>query len=259
MNLLQPDEKFANAHNDRFSTVKSNALFLSPLRLHFQDCLAVQRNQLSALEIYCAANDSIDGTIVRQATIPTGQVKQLIDPTADSNAYVLALLVANSVEFWQWTSGGNYMLQQRLSLMQAEQMALATHENRSFLAVLTAAPAVAIYIYRRVAFKFIKDSNALDYQLAQIFDLEESGPPRQLLLMHLQKSKDLLLCLSNASPTQTLRIYQHQGVAGFQQLLGESTLPAANSLQRLELADKQILALSNSEGIYLVGPQFIRL
>ncbi|XP_030242675.1 uncharacterized protein LOC108653218, partial [Drosophila navojoa] len=250
--LLQPDEKFANAHNDRFSTVKSNALFLSPLRLHFQDCLAVQRNQLSALEIYCAANDSIDGTIVRQATIPTGQVKQLIDPTADSNAYVLALLVANSVEFWQWTSGGNYMLQQRLSLMQAEQMALATHENRSFLAVLTAAPAVAIYIYS-------KDSNALDYQLAQIFDLEESGPPRQLLLMHLQKSKDLLLCLSNASPTQTLRIYQHQGVAGFQQLLGESTLPAANSLQRLELADKQILALSNSEGIYLVGPQFIRL
>lgn len=152
--LLQPDEKFANPHNERFSAVKSNALFLSPLRLQFQDCVAVQK-QLPALDIYCAGNDSIDDTITRQVTIPTGQVKQLIDPTADKNAYVLALLVANSVEFWQWTSDGNYMLQQRLPLMQAEQMALAEHENRSFLAVLTAAPAAAIYIYRRVAKKFM--------------------------------------------------------------------------------------------------------
>lgn len=117
------------------------------MRLQSLDCLAVQKELLS-LDIYCMANDSIDSTITRHASISTGQVKQLIDPTADKNAYVLALLVANSVEFWQWTVDSKYKLQQRLLLMQAEQMALAEHENRSYLAVLTAAPAAAIYIYR---------------------------------------------------------------------------------------------------------------
>lgn len=104
-----------------------------------------------------------------------------------------------------------------------------------------------------------KESIDVDYQLAQIFDLEEAVLPRQLLLMHLHKSKDLLLCLTNASPTQTLRIYQHQGVAGFQHLLGDSTLPASQSLQTLELSETQLLALANGEGIFLVGPLFSRL
>lgn len=145
---LQPHEKFAEQYNTVFAPISNGASFRSPLRLMFLDCLALQK-ELEELVIYCLANSSINSTIWRQAAIPTGRVKQLL-PVADNIGSALALLVDNSVEFWRWTVDGSSKLQQRLPLMQAEQMALARHENRYYLAVLTAAPAAALHIYRQV-------------------------------------------------------------------------------------------------------------
>ncbi|EDW60476.2 uncharacterized protein clos [Drosophila virilis] len=250
---LQPHEKFAEQSNTVFAQISNGATFRSPLRLMFLDCLALQK-ELEELVIYCLANSSINSTIWRQAAIPTGRVKQLL-PVADNIGSALALLVDNSVEFWRWTVDGSSKLQQRLPLMQAERMALARYENRYYLAVLSAAPAAALHIYSA------DNSNALDYHLEQIFELDESPQQRRLLFVHLHKSKDLLLCLSNAAATQALRIYQHLGVAGFQPILSESTLPAAQFLQTLELPVSQntVLALVNGEGVFLVEPQFTKL
>lgn len=99
--------------------------------------------------------------------------------------------------------------------------------------------------------------------MQQTFDLTETAArPRQLHFWQLAKSKDLLLCLSNATPTQSLRIYQHQGITGFQQIIGDSTLPAARYLQLLQLsvAQQQLLALiSEDDGVFLVAAKFIQL
>lgn len=103
----------------------------------------------------------------------------------------------------------------------------------------------------------------LHFQLQQTFDLVEPATrPRQLHFWQLSKSKDLLLCLSNATPTQSLRIYQHKGITGFQQIIGDSTLPPARYLQLLQLsgAQQELLALvSEDDGAYLVAAQFMPL
>lgn len=108
---------------------------------------------------------------------------------------------------------------------------------------------------------FSADQLELHFELLQTVDLAEHATrsPRQVQFLQLNKSKDLLLCVSNATPTQSLRIYQHQGITGFQQIIGESTLPVAKYLHILQLpvAQRQLLVLaSEQDGIFLVAPQF---
>lgn len=115
-----------------------------------------------------------------------------------------------------------------------------------------------IYIFHS---SFSADQLELHFQLLQTFDLADpaAGSPHQVQFLQLHKSKDLLLCVSNATPTQSLRIYQHQGITGFQQIIGESTLPVAKYLQVLQLpvAQRQLLVLaSEHDGVFLVAPQF---
>lgn len=107
---------------------------------------------------------------------------------------------------------------------------------------------------------FSADQLELDFELLQTFDLAEpvARSTRQVQFLKLHKSKDLLLCVSNATPTQSLRVYQHQGITGFQQIVGESTLPVAKYLHMLQLpmAQRQLLVLASEDGVFLVAPQF---
>ncbi|KAL7735784.1 hypothetical protein ACLKA6_017791 [Drosophila palustris] len=215
------------------------------------DCLALQKES-KELVIHCLDKNS---NVKQQIVIPTGHVKQLLSlADDDDNGTLLALLGHNTVEFWQWNGSSEF--QQRLQLMQAEQIALAKHENQLYLAVLTAPPATGVHIYRSDYRK------SLDFQIEQVFDLDEAvQQPRHLSFVQLHRSKDLLLCLSNATPTQPLRIYQYQGVKGFQQILGDSTLPGAKLLKTLQMPGMRhpLLALADGDGVYLVAPQFTRL
>lgn len=107
---------------------------------------------------------------------------------------------------------------------------------------------------------FSADQLELDFELLQTFDLAEpvARSTRQVQFLQLYKSKDLLLCVSNATPTQSLRVYQHQGITGFQQIVGESTLPVAKYLHMLYLpvAQRQLLVVTSEDGVFLVAPQF---
>ncbi|KAH8384888.1 hypothetical protein KR093_011414 [Drosophila rubida] len=211
------------------------------------DCLATQSDD-EALVIQCR------DTIKPRFMIPTRHVKQLISIDNEEQS-ILALLTHTAVELW--LCNGAPELLQRLPLIQAEQIAFAEHHKQNYLAVLTASPAAGINIYRSDYMK------ALDFQIEQVIDLDAASlQPRQLSFLQLEQTKDLLLCLSNASPMHSLRIYQHNGVAGFQQILGDSTLPEAKFLKLIDMPvmRRQLLALANEEhGIYLVEPQFIRL
>lgn len=117
-----------------------------------------------------------------------------------------------------------------------------------------------IYFIDILHSSFSADHLELDFELLQTFDLAEpvARSPRQVQFLQLNKSKDLLLCVSNATPTQSLRIYQHQGITGFQQIVGESTLPVAKYLHMLYLpvAQRQLLVLASEDGVFLVAPQF---
>ncbi|KAH8418592.1 hypothetical protein KR222_003032 [Zaprionus bogoriensis] len=233
-------------------TMLSNATFLCPLQLEaLLDCLAVQRANQTLL-IYCSSN----GTVRRRAEIATGQAVKQLAALATDNGALLALRGHNAVELWQ-CSDNSCALLQRLNVMQTQQVALAQHEEQLYLAVLTAPPAAVVHIYRA-------ERRQADWQLQlqQSFDLvEQASLPRQLQFVELLESKDLLLCLSNASPKQSLRIYQEQGITGFQQIIGDSTLPAVLQLEMLQLpaAQAQLLALISGDGVYLVAPQFTRL
>jgi len=82
--------------------------------------------------------------------------------------------------------------------------------------------------------------------------------------MHLPESDDLLLCVSNAAtqlPQQPLRIYQHRGAAGFQQILGDSALPKAHALEVLHLPSHKLrlLSMATEESVYLLQSQFTTL
>lgn len=107
---------------------------------------------------------------------------------------------------------------------------------------------------------FSADQLELDFELLQTFDIAEpvARSTRQVQFLQLYKSKDLLLCVSNATPTQSLRVYQHQGITGFQQIVGESTLPVAKYLHMLYLpvAQRQLLVVTSEDGVFLVAPQF---
>lgn len=65
---------------------------------------------------------------------------------------------------------------------------------------------------------------------------------------------DLLLFTLTRNIDAPLTIYQYKGVAGFQQIVGATTLPAIHAYQLLHLenADKNILALTTSEGLLFV-------
>ncbi|KAH8299952.1 hypothetical protein KR044_007877 [Drosophila immigrans] len=233
--LLSPPE---NALRTRFGPLADNLTYICPLQMQSLDCLATQSDD-KALVIQCLGN------IVSRILIPTRQhVKQLLSVDNDKDS-ILSLLTHNAVELWLWN--GTMALQQRLPLMQAEHIALAQHQMHDYLAVLTASPAAAIHIYRRIE---------------QVIDLEAaSEQPRQLSFVQMQQSKDLLLCVSNATPMQSLRIYQHNGITGFQQILGDSTLPAVKWLKAIEVPvmRQQLLALANGQSVYLVAAQFTRL
>lgn len=117
-----------------------------------------------------------------------------------------------------------------------------------------------IYFIDILHSSFSADHLELDFELLQTFDLAEpvARSTRQVQFLQLHKSKDLLLCVSNATPTQSLRVYQHQGITGFQQIVGESTLPVAKYLHMLLLpvAQRQLLVLASEDGVFLVAPQF---
>lgn len=117
-----------------------------------------------------------------------------------------------------------------------------------------------IYFIDILHSSFSADQLELDFELLQTFDLAEpvARSTRQVQFLQLYKSKDLLLCVSNATPTQSLRVYQHQGITGFQQIVGESTLPVAKYLHMLYLpvAQRQLLVVTSEDGVFLVAPQF---
>lgn len=117
-----------------------------------------------------------------------------------------------------------------------------------------------IYFIDILHSSFSADHLELDFELLQTFDLAEpvARSTRQVQFLQLYKSKDLLLCVSNATPTQSLRVYQHQGITGFQQIVGESTLPVAKYLHMLYLpvAQRQLLVVTSEDGVFLVAPQF---
>lgn len=77
--------------------------------------------------------------------------------------------------------------------------------------------------------------------------------------MHLPESKDLLLFVSNLLPEQSLTIFQYRGAAGFQKILGESSLPHANDLRVIEMPGTKLLSLATDETIYILRPQFTTL
>lgn len=78
--------------------------------------------------------------------------------------------------------------------------------------------------------------------------------------MHLSESKDHLLFATNLFPQQSLTIFQYCGAAGFQQILGKSSLPQANELKVIEMPPgTKLLSLATDETVYILRPQFTTL
>ncbi|XP_060653669.1 LOW QUALITY PROTEIN: uncharacterized protein LOC132789585 [Drosophila nasuta] len=248
LKLLTAQEKW----RQRFGHLADNSTYICLLQMQSLDCLATQSANES-LVIQCLGNDD---SIESQHVISTRKVKQLVT-VANNKDSIVALHTYNAVELWRLCTNGSSELQQRLPLTQAKQIAVARHQKQNYLAILTASPAAGIHIYR--------SDNFIDFQLEQVFDLDAtSEQQRHLSFMQLQQSQDLLLCLSNASPMHSLRIYQYNGIAGFQQILGDTTLPVAKFMKPIEMHSKRhqqlLLMLVNDEhGIYVVAPQFTRL
>ncbi|ALC40768.1 maker20 [Drosophila busckii] len=128
-------------------------------------------------------------------------------------------------------------------------MAFAAHEQRNYLAVLTAS---GIQVYSA------GDTSILQFELEQVLHLELSEQPPQFCFAKLEKSKDLLLALSY-EPLKSLHIYQHQGVAGFVPILASNTLQTLPLKLQLTATRDNELALVNGEDIYVLVPQFTKL
>lgn len=134
--------------HERFGALIANATFACTLLLPPLDCRAVQKPGEN-LVIHCNNN----GTSKQQTMIATEieKVKQLsaLSNNDHQHGTLLALLGHNIVEIWKLTGKNNSKLQQRLHLMQTEQISLAVHENHIYLAVLTSLlPTAGVHIYR---------------------------------------------------------------------------------------------------------------
>ncbi|XP_041450219.1 uncharacterized protein LOC111075604 isoform X2 [Drosophila obscura] len=242
--LLQPNN---NTHSDVFS----GDSWMTNKKLEFGlgtiQCQAVQG--INELIVKCL---DISGTS-RQAVVDRWDAKQLLAVAATNESPVL-LLTSKAVELWKISERQNYTLVRRLLDVKAEQMALIRRGlgmQSSYVAFLTSSPAADIRIYS------FSSEDMSDFQLDQVLELRDSHQSREIRFMHLPESDDLLLCVSNALPEQPLTIYQHQGAAGFQKILGDSALPEVQLLEVLQLPHKQrhLIALATSNAVYLVQPQ----
>ncbi|XP_017066585.1 uncharacterized protein LOC108104812 [Drosophila eugracilis] len=191
----------------------------------------------------------------REAILARREVKQLL-AVADADDIPILLKTSKAVELWKWING-SYTLVSRLLDGQVENIARIPQEvgmDSGYVALLATSPAAEIHIY-----SFNKDMN--DFQLDQVLSISDFQQSRQMRFMYLPESEDLLLCASNVLPQQPLTIYQHRGVAGFQQILGDSALPKAYALEVLELHSQKLrlLSLATEAGVYLVQPQFTTL
>lgn len=76
----------------------------------------------------------------------------------------------------------------------------------------------------------------------------------QISFGKIARTRDLLLFILRRNIDAPLTIYQYKGVTGFQQILGATTLPPIHAYQLLHLenTDKQIIALTTSEGLLFV-------
>ncbi|XP_030387031.1 uncharacterized protein LOC115633710 [Scaptodrosophila lebanonensis] len=256
LSALIPHNKMHLHYKSGFSpfiaTSAPNSYLMSPL-LHLMDldCLAFRPDYDQKLHIHCLDKRSYNRTV---AVIARTDIKQLL-PLVPNDASVLLLLLHNKLEFWHWRND-SYAMELSMSMMHAEQIALAHYDSRRYLAVLIKHPGVeksagTVEIYSAV------NDLAPDYKLEQSIDFDVDMKPRQLLFMQLSKSNDLLLCISTTSLTQPLRIYQQKGVSGFQLIVGASTLPAIRSLFLLQLrtTQRQFLAFVATEGgVFILEP-----
>ncbi|EDW35573.1 GL17334 [Drosophila persimilis] len=216
--------------------------------------------------IQCQAVQGVNELIVKcldkngtswLSVVDRWDAKQLLAVAATNESPIL-LLTSKAVELWKISEKRKHTLIRHLLDIQAEQMALIRRGvgmQSSYVAFLTSSPAADIMIYS------FNSEDMSDFQLDQVLELRDSHQPHEMRFMHLPESEDLLLCVSNALPEQPLTIYQHQGAAGFQKILGDSALPEVQSLEVLQLPHKQLhfLAVATSNSVYLVLPQITPL
>ncbi|KAH8270837.1 hypothetical protein KR018_006377 [Drosophila ironensis] len=216
-------------------------------RLGFQ-CLCQPAADKIAIECRDRQNKS------RRATIAAREAKQVM-VLADTEEMPLLLRTPKAVELWRWSNNSYTFVGSLLDGQQVEHALLVHQEQSSFLALLTSAPAAEITIY-----SFAK-GNVSDLQVEQVLELQQSQLPREMRFWKLPESGDLLLCLSNASPEQPLTIFQHRGASGFQQILGQSSLPQAQQLAAVQVpgSEAELLGLVTEEAVYLLQPQFTKL
>ncbi|XP_033149166.1 LOW QUALITY PROTEIN: uncharacterized protein LOC108594674 [Drosophila busckii] len=245
LNTSTPTDNTKQLDKINLEQLVTETAFVSTLHLGtYGDCLAIQKQHKEDLVIYCPVDSN--GIMGQQGVISTEQiVRQLLVGVPESG--LLALLGQNAVEFWRWN--GNYSLEQRLNISAASKMAFAAHEQRNYLAVLTAS---GIQVYSA------GDTSILQFELEQVLHLELSEQPPQFCFAKLEKSKDLLLALSY-EPLKSLHIYQHQGVAGFVPILASNTLQTLPLKLQLTATRDNELALVNGEDIYVLVPQFTKL
>ncbi|XP_002138764.3 uncharacterized protein clos [Drosophila pseudoobscura] len=246
--LLQPN------NNTEFGIISEDSLVTNK-KLMFNlgtiQCQAVQG--VNELIVKCLDKNGTSWLSV----VDRWDAKQLLAVAATNESPIL-LLTSKAVELWKISEKRKHTLIRHLLDIQAEQMALIRRGvgmQSSYVAFLTSSPAADIMIYS------FNSEDMSDFQLDQVLELRDSHQPREMRFMHLPESEDLLLCVSNALPEQPLTIYQHQGAAGFQKILGDSALPEVQSLEVLQLPHKQLhfLAVATSNSVYLVLPQITPL
>ncbi|XP_017105993.2 uncharacterized protein clos [Drosophila bipectinata] len=220
--------------------------------------------QFGLLGFQCLGSNKDDKIVVkcidnqnkpREANISRRDAKQLLLAT-DTDDMPILLRTTRAVELWKWNNGSYTLVRDLFQGQQVEQLELIpqhTDMEEGLLAVLTSAPAAEITIYS------FSDGDLTDLHLVQVLELQDSKQMRTIRFMHLPESKDLLLLVSNLLPRQSLTIFEYRGAAGFQEILGESSLPQANELRVIEVSGTKLVSLATDETVYILRPQFTTL
>uniref|UniRef100_A0A034VBA2 NudC domain-containing protein 1 n=2 Tax=Bactrocera dorsalis TaxID=27457 RepID=A0A034VBA2_BACDO len=226
-NLLDGEQFFSN---------------LKHLTIEGEHCFATQAKTNNDLtKVYCISKE-MDPHIYEKFVIPGDGIQELLQVGRDT----IAILLPDTVEIW--TTHPSLNLKQSLFITKAMKMASTMFNNNTFLAIQCEKQANSLHGGTLEIYSSINSTNFGHVQTLDCSDVI------QISFEKVTRTGDLLLFTLRRNINAPLTIYQYKGTSGFQQIVGATTLPAiyAYHLLHLENADKQIIALTTSEGLLFV-------